>query len=151
MFKKMTLAIGLSMVAGGAVAATTGNNDVNIGADSQLPVAAQFDMLDQNSDGVISRAEARASSELSALYDTFDTSATLEQQARQADRPDGLTKAQFSAGVQAMDSGVVGPAVSGGETYIVLGDGTRIKKKNWAEYRRQHRNYDPTTTQHTAQ
>lgn len=143
MFKKMTLAIGLSLVAGGAVAATSGTNDINIGADSQLPVAAQFDMLDQNSDGVISRAEAQASTELSALYDTFDTSATLEQGARQPGHPSGITQAQFAAGLQAMGAGVIGPAVSGGETYIILGDGTRINKDNWDEYRRTHGQLPP--------
>lgn len=142
MLKKIALTAGLTLVAGTSVAATT-PNDVNIGMDSNLPVSAQFDMLDRNDDGVISQAEAQASSELTALYATFDTSATLEAEASSNATTNGLTRAQFEAGIQAMDSGVIGPAASGGQTYILLQNGTRVDKAEWNSYRQQHNSRQP--------
>lgn len=140
MLKKTAIALGLAMITGSAFAAGHATNGVDIGVDSQMPINMQFDMLDTNDNGVISRAEAQASPELSKLYGTFDTSATIEDEARKPGHPQGITLAQFKAGIQAMGSGVVGPAASGGATYIVLQDGTRIKKKNWEEYQRTHNN-----------
>ena len=47
---------------------------------------------------------------------------------------DGISREQFQAGMQAASSGSgsFGPAVSGGETYTIMRDGTRQLKQKAA-------------------
>ncbi len=93
-------------------------------AQSDAALAAQFKQLDSNSDGLLSENEARASSRVSELYESLDTSGTIEADARN-NQPGGITYDQFEAGMTAADkSGSVGPAASGGETFKVYPDGT---------------------------
>lgn len=127
MFKRTAITLGLSLMAGAGFAAGNAASGVNIGLNSEMPVNMQFNLLDSNGDGAISRAEAQASPELTALYASFDTSATIEDDARQT-RVNGITRAQFRAGLEALGEGVVGPAVSGGGTYILMEDGSKVRR-----------------------
>lgn len=127
MFRKTAIALGLSMAAGTGFAADGSAAGINIGINSEMPVAAQFNVLDRNGDGAISRIEAQASPELSAVYGSFNTSETIEDEARQPGI-NGITRAQFRAGLEALGEGVVGPAASGGGTYILMEDGSKVRR-----------------------
>jgi len=143
MMKKTAIALGLAMVTSAGFAAqgnTSAGVGVNAGANAagnkaQVNAGAaadtQFSALDRNGDGVLSRAEASASETVSKLYESLDTSNTIEDRAEQG-TPQGITREQFRAGMQAQSSGSgsVGPAVSGGETYTIMRDGTRKLKEN---------------------
>lgn len=130
MLKRIVIGLGIAMVAASAVAAESGSaagttND-GLTQDSGT-LAARFHELDANGDGVLSRSEAEASSTVASLYESLDTSATIEDSATNA-KPDGITLDQFESGMQAAHSGgTVGPAASGGETYKVYPDGSREK------------------------
>lgn len=136
MFSKTVIALGLAIVAGSGVAAAQssmqGSDKRNVGADSRTQVSdsalrTRFEALDTDGDGVLSRSEAADSAEVAEIYDSLDTSATIEDRESESS-PDGVTFDQFQAGMQARGAGVVGPAVSGGETYIIMRDGTRRPK-----------------------
>ncbi len=72
--------------------------------------------LDANGDGYLTRAEASAAQPIADMYDSMDTNATLEKQAKHGNA--GIDYAQFKAGIEAArSSGAFGPAVSGGQTY----------------------------------
>ena len=87
---------------------------------------ALFDQLDANGDGYLSRAEASAVEPIANMYDSMDTNATLEKQAKHSNP--GIDYAQFKAGIEAArSSGAFGPAVSGGQTYLVYPDGHRVQ------------------------
>jgi hypothetical protein len=141
MMKKTAIALGLAMVTGAGFAAQ-GNTSTGVGVNAGVNAAGnqarvdanaaadtQFNALDRNGDGVLSRAEASASETVADLYESLDTSETIEADAKQG-TPNGITREQFEAGMQARSSGSgsVGPAVSGGETYTIMRDGTRKLK-----------------------
>ena len=136
MFRKTAIAIGLAMAAGGgsvmAQDSMQNSGERNAGAERQTQMSdsalrTRFDALDANGDGVLSRSEAADSEEVAEIYDSLDTSATIEDRESQSS-PGGITFDQFQAGLQARGAGVVGPAVSGGQTYIIMRDGTRRLK-----------------------
>lgn len=133
MFKKSAIALGLAMVAGSGMAAqgTTGvNADTGVsaqaggavaGADTSSALKTQFKALDSNGDGMLSRSEANANSRISKIYDSLDTSETIEAGAEQS-AGGGISFEQFESGLQAQSSasgGVVGDAVSKGEPRVV--------------------------------
>jgi len=140
--KQTALALGLAMATSVGFAApgnTTAQVGVDAGAnaadnkariDTDASAQTQFNALDRNGDGVLSRAEASASDTVSQLYDSLDTRETIEHDAKQG-MPDGITREQFQAGIQARESGSgsFGPAVSGGETYTIMRDGSRKLKE----------------------
>ncbi|MES1927122.1 EF-hand domain-containing protein [Salinisphaera sp. T31B1] len=139
MFKKTAIALSLAMVAGSGLAAqgsamsgsaSASGMDQNANVDAS--VAAQFRSLDTNGDGVISRSEASKDPALAKAYDSFDTSATMEADARQNGPVGGITLEQYEAGMQAAHSnaGVVGDSVSGGQTYIMMKDGSKRLKSD---------------------
>ena len=142
MMKKTAIALGLAMATSAGFAAQ-GNTSAGVGVNagvnaagnraqvnSDAAASTQFSALDRNGDGVLSRAEASASDTVADLYDSLDTSDTIEQDASQG-TPNGITREQFQAGMQARGSGSgsVGPAVSGGETYTIMRDGSRNSRK----------------------
>lgn len=141
MFKKTAVALVLAMVAGAGFAGqgsmgmnagnSTSTNAVghSTGADTDRALGTQFRALDSNGDGAISRSEAASNPQLARMYDSLDTSATIEDRAKQS-TPSGLTFDQFKAGMQAnaSGSGALGPSVSGGETYILMKDGSKRLK-----------------------
>ncbi len=139
MFKKTAIALSLAMVAGTGFAAQNGtsagmNGSASVGAGGanasmNSSASAEFRALDTNGDGVISRTEASKSPALAKAYDSFDTSGTIEDKAKNGGAG-GITPEQFQAGMQAAHSksGVVGDAVSGGETYTMMKDGTQKLK-----------------------
>lgn len=141
MMKKTAIALGLAMVSGLGIAAQNGSGasaqvDAGQGGASinaEAAINTQFDALDTNGDGRLSRAEAQSSSRVSALYDSMDTAGTIEDRAEQS-ATDGITRDQFQAGMQAAasGSGSIGPAVSGGETYTMMRDGSRKLKEDAA-------------------
>lgn len=141
MMNKTAIALGLAMASGMGMAQiqTTGSaaNPQSRG-NAQAGLNAEFDTLDRNGDGVLSRSEASANETVAKLYDSLDTSETIEDRVRETS-VNGITRAQFQAGMQALHSGsgTVGPAVSGGETYILMRDGTR-KPKQGAENATRH-------------
>ncbi|MES1929798.1 hypothetical protein SADO_11089 [Salinisphaera dokdonensis CL-ES53] len=143
MMKKTAIALGLAMVTGAGMAAQ-GSTATGVGVDAGVNAVGnqarvntsasantQFNALDRNGDGVLSRAEASANESVSALYDSLDTSETIEDRAKEG-TPHGITREQFEAGLQAQSSGSgsVGPAVSGGETYTIMRDGSRKLKES---------------------
>lgn len=141
MMKHTAIALGLAMATSVGLAAqgnTSAQVGVNAGAgasggtariDTDAAAQTRFDALDRNGDGLLSRAEASASDTVSRLYESLNTRDTIENEAKKA-RPAGITRAQFQAGMQARQSGSgsVGPAVSGGQTYTLMRDGTRKLK-----------------------
>lgn len=141
MFKKTAIALGLAMVAGTGMAAQgtmNTNTKASVGASaagqhastsSDAALRTRFNALDSDGDGVISRSEAADSEQLADMYDSLNTSETIEDRAKESN-PNGLTFDQFQAGMQAYESGsgTVGPAVSGGQTYTIMRDGTRKMK-----------------------
>ncbi|WP_348766028.1 hypothetical protein [uncultured Salinisphaera sp.] len=138
MMKKTAIALGLAMVSslgiaaqnGAAASAHANASQSGAGIDAEAAINTQFDALDTNGDGVLSRAEAEANPRVSALYDSMDTADTIEDRDKQS-MPDGISREQFQAGMQAASSGSgsFGPAVSGGETYTIMRDGTRQLKQ----------------------
>jgi|GEM_PF-1944875 len=140
MFKKTAIALSLAMVAGSGMAAqsstaaTTSSNGSGASVGTNTSITAEFRALDSNGDGVISRAEAAKSPALAEAYDSFDTSDTIEDEGKSS-MPSGITMEQFEAGMQAAHgkTGVVGSAVSGGETYTQMKDGSmKLKDKTSA-------------------
>ncbi len=135
MFKQTTIALSLAMVAGTGLAAQgTGTNTANTTNNSQAAamsicngktLRACFNALDSNHDGVISRGEASANPALKSLYASFDTSDTLEKQAKKKHPLGGITFDQFKAGMEAASHGNIGPSVSGGHNYILMKNGTK--------------------------
>ncbi|GAB3680647.1 hypothetical protein [Salinisphaera aquimarina] len=138
MFKKTAIALGLVMAAGTGMAAQT-HSGVDAGTSASANVAGQsvntsastalrtqFSALDTDGNGMLSRSEAAQSPQLSKMYDSLDTSQTIEGGAQSG----GLTLDQLQAGLQAQasGSGAVGPAVSGGETYTLMKDGSKKLK-----------------------
>lgn len=98
---------------------------------------ALFDQLDANGDGYLSRAEASAVEPIANMYDSMDTNATLEKQAKHSNP--GIDYAQFKAGIEAArSSGAFGPAVSGGQTYLVYPDGHRVQIKPGVDHTSNH-------------
>lgn len=143
MMTRTAIALGLAIAASTGFAAQ-GNSGADVGVNAGVNAAGgqasvdaggaadtRFSALDRNGDGVLSRAEASASQAVSHIYDSLDTSNTIEDSAGQR-TPQGITREQFQAGMQARSSasGSVGPAVSGGETYTIMRDGTRKLKEN---------------------
>lgn len=99
------------------------------GDTGDIKMSNKFRQLDTNGDGLLSREEAQADSAIGSLYDSFDTSGTMEKHARNT-RPGGITEEQFEAGLQTTASGgTIGPAASGGETLLVYPDGTMERVK----------------------
>ena len=93
-------------------------------AQSDPSTGTLFERLDSDGDGMLSQAEAQANPRVSELYESLDTSNTLEEHARNS-QP-GISRDQFEAGMAAAEtSGAVGPAAAGGETYKVYPDGSR--------------------------
>ncbi len=140
MMKKTAIALGLAMVSGLGVAAQNGAavgasaqtnaGQSGVGIDMEASINTQFDALDTNGDGVLSRSEAESNPRISALYDSMNTADTIEDSAKES-TPNGLTRDQFQAGMQAAasGSGSLGPAASGGETYTIMRDGSRKLKQ----------------------
>ena len=110
-------------------AAQNKSSDDGAGGPGDLSATrALFDQLDANGDGYLSRAEASAAQPIADMYDSMDTNATLEKQAKHGNA--GIDYAQFKAGIEAArSSGAFGPAVSGGQTYLVYPDGHRVQIK----------------------
>jgi len=142
MFKKTAIALSLAMVAGTGFAAQNGasthtNSSASVGAGGanagmSSSASAEFRALDTNSDGMISRTEASKSPALAKAYDSFDTSGTIEDKAKNG-KTGGITPEQFEAGMQAAHSksGAMGDSVSGGGTYIQMKDGSqKLKEKS---------------------
>ena len=125
MFPRTPTILALAVLATGAIAAqseTHTNALSTAGAETSLN--DKFNQLDRNDDGMLTRAEAQRDPTIASVYASFDTSATLEAQAKHPDA-EGITREQFEAGMQAAASGgVVGAPVSGGETYRIYPDGT---------------------------
>lgn len=94
-----------------------------------VEISEKFQQLDRNGDGLLSRSEAEADYAIGNLYDSFDTSATIEKGSENS--AEGITEEQFEAGMQALakGSGAIGPAVSGGETILIYPDGTMERVK----------------------
>ncbi|AWN14721.1 hypothetical protein [Salinisphaera sp. LB1] len=140
MLKKTAIAFGLAIVTGSALAASgmgaSGNTGASAGAaqagstSSRASLAAEFHKLDTNNNGVLSRSEAQANPTVAKLYDSMDTNASIKSDPR-AKKSDvsagGITLKQFEAGMQAAHGGTAGPAVSGGQTYIVMKNGSKRK------------------------
>ncbi|MFC3105229.1 hypothetical protein [Salinisphaera aquimarina] len=119
MFKNSLTVLALALLAGSGFATQAAAAD-----DASTDLAARFAQLDSNGDGLLSRTEAEADSTLSDMYDSLDTSPTIEDSATNA-KPGGITLDQFESGMEAAQSGgTVGPAASGGETFKVYPDGT---------------------------
>ncbi|RJS95082.1 hypothetical protein [Salinisphaera sp. Q1T1-3] len=96
-------------------------------------VRALFDQLDRNHDALLSPEEIKADPALADAYDSFDTGPTIQQPADNA-KKGGITFAQFEAGLQAArHDGRFGPAVSGGERYLVYPDGSRVRLESGAD------------------
>ena len=97
---------------------------MKLGANAGTSLKQQFSALDANGDGRISRQEASANPQMNSLYDSLDTNSTMRKKSDQA--ASGISFDQYEAGMQAAShGGVVGPAVSGGETYTLMKDGSR--------------------------
>ena len=87
MMKKTAIALGLTMVSSLGIAAQNGagvNAQVNAnasksgaGINAEAAINTQFDALDTNGDGVLSRAEADANPRVSKLYDSMNTADTI--------------------------------------------------------------------------
>jgi hypothetical protein len=108
---------------------TRSQGDAAPDSDVVTSLSDKFAELDANNDGLLSQAEAEADPTVGAAYESFDTTNTIEDRARNA-RPGGITVQQFEAGMQAAaTSGAIGPPVSGGETYLVYPDGTMERVK----------------------
>ncbi|MGN8197588.1 hypothetical protein ACS8Y6_02725 [Salinisphaera sp. RV14] len=139
MLNKTAIVFGLAMVTSSAFAASgmgaSGNTGASAGAaqagtSSRVSLAAEFHKLDTNNNGVLSRSEAQANPTVAKRYDSMDTNASIKSdpRARKSDvSAGGITLKQFEAGMQAAHGGTVGPAVSGGETYIVMKNGSKRK------------------------
>lgn len=130
-----TLALFVLIATPCAVMADTTSADASTSSQANnhdtgdIQISDKFRQLDANGDGLLSREEAQADTTIGALYDSFDTSGTIEKQARNK-RPGGITEEQFEAGLQATASGgTIGPAASGGETLLVYPDGTMERVK----------------------
>lgn len=122
----LLLAAGLGLFCANALAAAQTDN-ANAPGDLSA-TRALFDQLDANGDGYLSRAEANAVQPIADMYDSMDTNATLEKQAKHGNA--GIDYAQFKAGIEAArSSGAFGPAASGGQTYLVYPDGHRVLVK----------------------
>lgn len=141
MFKKTAIAFGLAIVTGSAFAASGMGalSDASVGAGASAggtqagmstsgSLAAQFHKLDTNGDGVLSPSEAKADPTVAKLYDSMDNNASIktDPHAKKGNEsPGGITLNQFEAGMQAARGGAAGPAVSGGETYTVMKNGSK--------------------------
>lgn len=137
MFKNTAIALGLAMVTGAAFAGTgmsatgqagasTGGGQASMSSNGSL--TAEFHKLDTNNDGVLSPSEAKANPRVAKLYDSMDTNASIKSDphAKKSDESSaGITLNQFKAGMHAATGGAAGPAVSGGETYTVMKNGTK--------------------------
>lgn len=138
MFKKTAIAFGLAIVTGtsfAAIAGTEGSMQAGMDANTQSSgsVAALFQKLDTNNNGVLSQSEAQANPTVARLYDSMNTGASIktDPKAEQgADQAGGITMAQFRAGMEAASGGTAGPAVSGGQTYTVMKDGMTHQADN---------------------
>ncbi|MES1938281.1 hypothetical protein C27AD_18068 [Salinisphaera hydrothermalis C27AD] len=126
MRRLLLFATGLALLATSPFVAAQSNTPDKPGDLSAT--RALFDQLDANGDGYLSRAEASAVEPIANMYDSMDTNATLEKQAKHSNP--GIDYAQFKAGIEAArSSGAFGPAVSGGQTYLVYPDGHRVQVK----------------------
>lgn len=113
-------------LAAGATAVTqAAETDAN-GADATISLETLFERLDSDDDGTLSRAEAEANPRVAEIYDSLDTRENIENPSSNAPA-DGVNFDQFEAGMTADrdGKGTVGPAASGGETYLVYPDGSR--------------------------
>lgn len=139
MFKKTAIALGLAMVAGTGMAAGNGMSmnagasagTTQAGATGSSSLAAEFHKLDANGDGVLSPSEAKANAKVAKLYSSMNTGASIQTdpQAKKSDESTGgVTLNQFEAGMQAASGGSAGPAVSGGQTYTVMRNGSKQLK-----------------------
>ncbi|HET7314805.1 hypothetical protein [Salinisphaera sp.] len=133
MLKKTAIAVSLAMVAGTGMAAGNGMGmagDMSGAAVGTTggSLAARFHTLDTNNDGVLSPSEAQADPTVAKLYSAMDNTASIRSDPY-ANKDEygigGITLAQFMAGMRAASGGTAGPAVSGGETYTVMKDGSR--------------------------
>lgn len=125
------MALGLAMVAGTGFAqpgSSTRAGAQATGTSVSSALEVRFHQLDTNDDGRLSRVEAQADPRIADLYDSLDTSSTMERNSSNAAVAGGISLDQFTAGMEAaMEGGVVGPAVSGGGTYIQMRDGSLRK------------------------
>ena len=150
MFNKTAIAFGLAIVAGTAVAAPTDSMDtsananvsanastagMNASAGAGHDMAAHFKKLDTDGNGVLSMSEAQANPTVAKLYESLKTNESIKTDpaAKASDsKPSGVTLEQFKAGMEAATGGTAGPAVSGGDTYTVMKDGTKKKMSEGA-------------------
>lgn len=135
MFKNTAIVFGLVMVTGSAFAAGSGmGGGMNSSGSGSL--TAEFHKLDTNGDGVLSPSEAKANDKVSKLYGSMNTNASIKSdpRAKQGDASTGgITLNQFQAGMQAASGGTAGPAVSGGQSYTVMKDGSKRMMSNSAQ------------------
>ena len=132
MLIRIATTLSLALLASTSVAAESTAADIDAArADGtgDIEISEKFRQLDRNGDGLLSRSEAEADYTIGALYDSFDTSATIEGGSSES-AGSGITLEQFEAGMQALASGgVIGPSASGGETILVFPDGTMERVK----------------------
>ena len=125
----LSIAVLVSVAASSFAQSTSSVEAARADGTGDIRIADKFDQLDRNDDGLLSREEAQADYEIGNLYDSFDTSATIENAAKNSSA-DGITHEQFEAGMQALaKGGTIGPAASGGETILVFPDGTMERVK----------------------
>lgn len=131
MWKKTTIAVGLTIIAGTGMAAgsgmSSGGPSAQAGATDTGSAKALFQRLDTNNDGVLSQSEAQANAEVAELYSSMNNSASIQSdpQANKNDiNTNGVTLNQFEAGMTAANGGAAGPSVSGGQTYTIMKDGS---------------------------
>ena len=79
--------------------------------------------------------EAQANPAVAKLYKSLETDESIKTDPA-ADNADaaqnGVTLKQFKAGMHAATGGAAGPAVTGGDTYTVMKDGTKKKMESGA-------------------
>ncbi|MBS63696.1 MAG: hypothetical protein CMN27_12205 [Salinisphaera sp.] len=132
MLIRIATTLSLALLASASFAAESTAADIDAArADGtgNIEISEKFAQLDRNGDGRLTREEAEADYTIGHLYDSFDTSATIEGGTTE-NSGRGITLEQFEAGMQALASGgVIGPSASGGETILVFPDGTMERVK----------------------
>ena len=114
-----------ALATGAAVAVQAAETEADAAGDT-ISLQTLFERLDSDNDGTLTRAEAEANPRVAEIYDSLDTRENIENPSTNAPA-EGINFNQFEAGMTAdrEGKGTVGPAASGGETYLVYPDGSR--------------------------